>query len=140
MSEANYSKEYIELTHKHILESLERIENQTKSTTGRVDKLEERQSKTDAALAKYLNILSGHSVVIKTYKEEKDRAQEKLIQQQEERIKEMQAQKEADEKAVQAQKESDALRVRNAMITAILLIASSIGLVKWEFIKQVLLI
>lgn len=116
--------ERIENDLKNIKEILNEVKGQTTKTNGRVGVLEDELIKVKADIANALKVISGHSTIISYYRQEKDKAQEDLIKQQQEKIEKMNLEKEQFNK-----------RVIISIISAIGFILISLGLVNKEVFK-----
>lgn len=110
--------------HDLIISKLDKIETQTTLTNGRVTNLEKELIEAKNDIAQALVIISGHSGVIKYYKEESDRAKDLLIENQAKKI----------ERDI-AEKEKFNKRVLYGLVIVVLFILGTIGIVREDFIK-----
>lgn len=110
-----------------ILSKLESIESQTIQTNGRVTSLEKELLNAKNDIAQALTIISGHSTIISYYKQESDKAKDKLIEEQSKKI---------EKDALEREKFNK--RMLYTLGLAVLFILGTLGLVNKDFIKFLL--
>jgi hypothetical protein len=120
--------------HDLIISKLDLIQAQTTKTNGRVSTLEKELVDAKNDIAEALRIISGHSTIIKYYKEESDKAKDQLIENQAKKI-----ERDAEEKERRDTEEKNSnKRIMYGSVIAIVIILGTLGLLNINTLKLIL--